>query len=262
MQERHRLEVLSSPRGLALEIFTPTCRAAAQADSLSGGQGRASASDYRPRRLGRGRRIIILGYLMTCSVPADPKQEDLISVLEEAGCPPVRHPQGAAGFLQIRGTPLETEIGKKGPLDYNQGIRLALCLQLQLDALQERGQAMLGLELEDVVVLEGGWFLLVNTHMCVPVDPAGTIEVRAPPVARLGAQPGTLGGINLAPELRGQLSLPLRTSITCSHYSLAKLVAQSMGIKKSLAPLAETRLYYFLKRCLMPDPAQRTFFFI
>ena len=84
--------------------------------------------------------------------------------------------------------------------------------------------------------------------MCASVGSSGDIESVIPPISRVGAAPGTLGGDNLAPELRGQVSLPLIAPPGVTYFSLGKAVARSMGLEKSIAPLDGTRLYFFLRR--------------
>ena len=195
-------------------------------------------------------------------MPADKHIETTIRALEDAGSPAVPREPEAGGFVVVEGTSLPEHIGKWGPMGYADGLRLALCLSLQVDALAQAGRLPLSIELEDVVVVHAGWFLLINTHLCASLGPSGDIESVIPPIARTDAAPGTLGGKNLAPELRGQISLPLLAPVGICSFSLGKAVARSMGLENSIAPLAQTRLFYFLQRCFARDPKERALIFM
>ncbi len=167
----------------------------------------------------------------------------------------------AAGRTEA-GSTLAALLAARGPVDYAAAVDMLHCLVPQLETLLARGKGMPSIEAEDVIVLGGGWYRLAGLHRAWPLQEGGDLTCTAPPVSRTCASPGTLGGECLPPELQGALSLPISCTVQASYFSLAMLLRQALGLQGSLAPLAGSKLYYCLKRCLRPEPAKRQLFFI
>lgn len=153
-----------------------------------------------------------------------------------------------------------------GPVQYEDAVDMLHCLVPQLVELEERGLAMPSIEPEDVAVAGPGQYELVGLHRAWGVEDRGdgprAVVANAPPVARTGAAPGHLGGDCLPPELQGSIKLPHECTPAATYFSLAMLVRRALGLNASLAPLAGSKLYYCLKRCLRPEPERRQLFFI
>ena len=152
-----------------------------------------------------------------------------------------------------------------GPLNYEDAVDMLHCLVPQLDALRSKGRGMPSVEPEDVRILGGGLYELCGLHRSWPVEGSGRdarLVATAPPLARAGAAAGTLGGECLPPELQGTMSLPISCTPSATYFSMAMLVRKALGLQASLAPLAGSKLYYCLKRCLRPEPSERRLFFI
>lgn len=153
-----------------------------------------------------------------------------------------------------------------GPLQYEDAVDMLSCLVPQLSELEARGLAMPSIEPEDVAIVGPGRYDLVGLHRAwgieERVDGSRAVVANAPPVARTGAAPGHLGGDCLPPELQGAIRLPCECTPAATYFSLAMLVRRALGLHASLAPLAGSKLYYCLKRCLRPEPERRRLFFI
>lgn len=152
-----------------------------------------------------------------------------------------------------------------GPLNYEDAVDMFHCLVPQLDALLSKGRGMPSIEPEDVGVLGDGLYELRGLCRSWPVEGNGRdarLVATSPPLARAGAPAGTLGGECLPPELQGTMRLPISCTPSATYFSLAMLVRKALGLQGSLAPLAGSKLYYCLKRCLRPEPSERQLFFI
>ena len=140
------------------------------------------------------------------------------------------------------------------------------CLVPQLEGLERRGLGMPSIEPEDVLVAGKGKYELGGLHRAWSIetreDGSRALVATTPPLSRTGAAPGHLGGDCLPPELQGSLQLPHECTLAATYFSLAMLVRQALGLQASLAPLAGSKLYYCLKRCLRPEPERRQLFFI
>ena len=180
---------------------------------------------------------------MSVLVPESRRQEELFERLRGClGPQSVSYERADNGQAAVAGVSLQEELDTEGPLDYEAGEKLAMCLSLQLDLLEAAGIAPLSLEPEDIVVTPAGLFLYTGVHRCLPLDKNGDISVQIPPLSRVNAVPGTLGGEHLAPEIRGQISIPCTVARQSPLFSLALLVASSMGLKGSIAPIEGTGL--------------------
>jgi hypothetical protein len=141
---------------------------------------------------------------------------------------------------------------KKKHLDYHQGLQLAMCLAVQLAALVSINKGVLFFSDKDITILDDEWFLLTNLDNIVPIVNNNTIML---------SQPISFHGF-LSPEIKNISELPFKTNISCGYYSLALMVIDALGINPSLDQIAESKLYYFLNRCLQENPDNRFILFI
>ena len=207
-------------------------------------------------------------YLMMALVQGSGDQLAMLECLRELGWKgSARVSSSQSGDrIEVEGEPLSTFIPAKGFLEYEDAVDMLHCLTPQLEKLSTRGKGMPSIEKEDVLVLGQGWYLLVGLQRAWDIAGDGgrsaTLECKAPPLARANAAPGTLGGSHLAPELTGQISLPARCTLAASAYSIGSLLRSSLGLEDNLAPLAGSKLYYCIRRCLVEDPTKRHLIFI
>ena len=204
-------------------------------------------------------------------LPASADQLAMVECLRKAGWSgSVQILDDASGdHVRVDGELLSTYLVTRGPMDYYQAVDMLHCIAAQLEALHLRERGMPTLEAEDVIVLGEGWYMLTGLHRAWDLERTvgewaeqSSLISRVAPLARTGASPGTLGGVNTAPEIRGQIRLPAVCSPKATYYSLGSLLRESLGLSKTLAPLAGSKLYHCIRRCLATSPEERRLFFI
>jgi hypothetical protein len=159
------------------------------------------------------------------------------------------------------------------PLDYGQVERLILHLGLQMQVLMEQEQGICGFTLEDIMVLDGDYFLLTGLQQLVSVKNS---SVKNSSVKNSSVKMEPLFTYTyplkfseaakelLAPELREKLAakvLPFTTSVSVGYYSLAKLCLACLGLTDQLEALQGSKMYYCFERCLRVEPAERAFLY-
>ncbi len=167
------------------------------------------------------------------------------------------------------GIHVESEIGmslheytRTKPLDYADGLRLALCLGAQLAALSGNEERLgekygvLFFNIKDILVVNKDLFLLTNLSKILPIEEDNRLVLQ---------YPLSLDGC-LAPELVGANSLPLVVESTCAYYSLALLCLKSLAldddINRGMERLDGSKFYYMLQRCLETNPKKRRFLYV
>ena len=156
--------------------------------------------------------------------------------------------------MDLLGSAMIKKIGKE-TLDFAEVEVLAFQLSLQLQALEARAKTLLFWQPSDLLVIQ--WpksnvklYLLANLTQLVPLaEKAPTQLVLVYPTVY------PLPRESCAPELLKITSLPFLTHRSASYYSLALLCLRLIGL--DLAALTDTKLFYFLERCLHSDPKER-----
>ena len=138
------------------------------------------------------------------------------------------------------------------PLDYHEALRLAICIGINLASLTPLNKSILFLSFDDIYMIDEDWYILSSFNKLVPIISKDVVMLTKP-ISFKG---------NLAPELKNVRSLPFKTNITAVYYSLASLIIEALALENNLAPLAGSKLYYFLQRCLAINPEERYFLFI
>ena len=160
-------------------------------------------------------------------------------------------------------TPLQALV----PMDYAQVDKMILHLCLQVQVLQKYNKGLFGFTLADVRVIDTDVYFLANL--------ANVIDIRT------GTGTGTGAGTDnnnillnftyplkftaekqqfFAPELKAKLAekvLPFTITSSVGYYSLAKLCLYCLQLEDNMEVLAGSKMYYFLKRCLNVNPAER-----
>lgn len=150
----------------------------------------------------------------------------------------------------------------KKPLDYGDGLRLALCLGAQLAELSDN-EARLGgkygvlfFNMKDILVIDSEIFLLTNLSKILPLSDENKLILH---------RPLSFDGF-LAPELIDVKALPLVVESTCAYYSLALLCLKALAldgdVNNDIESLAGSKFYYMLQRCLYENPQKRRFLYI
>ena len=157
------------------------------------------------------------------------------------------------------GLSLEEYVHEK-PLDYADGLRLALCLGEQLTKLAEYNEELgekhgvLFFNIKDIIVVEKDMFLLTNLSKVLPITDENHMILE---------EPLPFNGL-LAPELEGVDTLPLVVNPTCAYYSLALLCLKALDLdfEGGLERLAGSKFFYLLQRCLENDPKKRHLIYV
>ena len=140
-------------------------------------------------------------------------------------------------------------------------IKLIDDLTMQLIYLKKKDFGLYGFDIDDILTIDGT-FILCSTHYLVPLYDDTIILVT--PIK----QPYFSN-----PELFALTILPAEISYKCCYYSLGLLIVFSLlnnyllvgnelktneEINKILHPLHNTKIYWFLKRCLDTNISNRT----
>ena len=134
---------------------------------------------------------------------------------------------------------------KKKNLSYNDAIHMIWYLGKQQKYLLSLGYGLYGLELSDIVVMDGCKFFCVNPHKIVHLDEKGHLSFLAP------FSHSDFGF--LAPEILVSDCVPSFASPTCFFYSLGLIVIYSMfgsKDKEELDVIYGTKLYWCILRLL------------
>jgi hypothetical protein len=131
---------------------------------------------------------------------------------------------------------------------------MAFQLTLQLQLLENRGFTLLFWRPEDILVVQASrqkLYLLISLDQRVALhkkDPLQMVIVY-PDVFPLPVE-------QCAPELLKINLLPFYTDRSASYYSLALLCLKQLNL--SLETIQDTKLFYFLERCLHLEPEKRS----
>jgi hypothetical protein len=136
---------------------------------------------------------------------------------------------------------------------------MAFQLTLQLQLLEARGFSLLFWQPSDILVvyLPSGQklYLLVGLGQLVGLNKKNTQEmvIIYPPIFPLPAD-------KCAPEVLQMHILPFYTHRSASYYSLALLCLKQLNL--SLPDIQDTKLFYFLERCMQGLPEERSLIYL
>jgi hypothetical protein len=143
----------------------------------------------------------------------------------------------------------------KREMSYMEVDLLAFHLSLQMRTLEEHGQTLLFWQPSDILVVEFSekaekLYILANLSQQVPLDKKDETQLCL-------VYPTTypFPQERCAPELLKMTALPFRTQRSASYYSLALLCLDQL--KLPLDQIKDTKLFYFLERCLKLKPSER-----
>ena len=169
---------------------------------------------------------------------------------------------------------LEQYLNKYKFMDYNLVEEMIVYLGSQLSILHKHGLGFLFFNLKDISIIDGKYFIFNSfDELCVINNNVNKkvrhdeIKVRYDEIKDNDDQlicnfPIHKNNKFIAPELKDNQSLPIITNITSSYYSFGLLCVRCLEIDLSLDAIYNTRIYYFLKRCLENDPSKRYFIYL
>lgn len=146
---------------------------------------------------------------------------------------------------------------KDKALDYDETERLIAHIGLQLMLLKTYNKAFLYISLEDITVIDSTYFFIGNLRQALNIYKTNMLFL---------SYPMTIAPADeafLAPEVKKQQKmLPLIVSFTVGYYSLAKICLHCLRLGDNLNPLLNSKMYFFLERCLNTDPEKRVLLYL
>lgn len=142
--------------------------------------------------------------------------------------------------------------GEGDGIGYLMAEKMMLDLGAQFTTLTHMNMGVLFFGIDDIIVIGNDIFMIANLDNIIPLNKNKDLVLM---------HPATFYGL-LPPELENITSLPFITNISSAYYSASIVCIQSMNIDKTMDRIYGSKLYFFLKRCLVIDPAERYFIFI
>jgi len=143
---------------------------------------------------------------------------------------------------------------KNNSLSHNKCIKLIYDLTNQILYLKKLGYSFYGFDINDILVVDD-IFMFCSTQYVLPL--VNELIIFYSPIKKAYFS---------NPELLNLTTLPSEISYKCSYYSLGTLVIYCLlnayikrfeQIEKVIEPLYNTKIYWFIKRCLDSDINKR-----
>ena len=138
--------------------------------------------------------------------------------------------------------------------------QMILHLGNQMILMSDNHLGLLFFKLDSVLLLDNAYFLIADLTTMVPMNSKEQLTLN---------YPLKMEGL-LSPELVDVSTLPVVVSITSSYYSLGLLCVACLGLDLGLDldldldldTIMNSKMYFFLQRCLQSDPNKRYFLYI
>lgn len=147
-------------------------------------------------------------------------------------------------------------------MSYDLVEQMILHLGNQMILMSDNNLGLLFFKLDSILLLDNAYFLIADLTTMVPMNSKEQLTLNYPLKME--------GGL-LSPELVDVSTLPVIVSITSSYYSLGLLCVACLGMDLANDKLnsiimnsniMNTKMYFFLQRCLDSDPNKRYFLYI
>ena len=150
---------------------------------------------------------------------------------------------------------------RREKLQYFEGVKLAQCIGQQLFYLEKYAHTFSWLNLDNILVIDESSFLCTGIEQLMSVDAFGRIWFTTPFSLKLP---------HIAPEIQRLKTLPSYVTYKAAYYSLGSLITFCLAEddeKSTKMPLriefmADTKLYWFILRCIDPEPSARLLLFV
>ena len=150
---------------------------------------------------------------------------------------------------------------RREKLQYDECVKLAQCIGQQLFYLEKYAHTFSWFNLDNILVIDESSFLCIAHEQLMPVDAFGRIWFTTPFSLKLP---------HIAPEIQLLKTLPSWVSYKAAYYSLGSLIIFCLAVddeKSTKMPLrlefiADTKLYWFLLRCIDPVASARLLLFV
>jgi len=172
----------------------------------------------------------------------DSEQEYIIFTAETA--------ETLTNFLKKNGNRLTME----------QTIKMVNDLSKQLAYLELNNLAFYGFDLDDILVINECIFFIANTKYLLDIDET-IIHFYSPIILPYFS----------SPEITKLTNLPSNINYRSNYYSLGSLIvycllnvhiASGLPVDTLLDPICHTKMYWFLKRCFLPNSEKRILLYI
>lgn len=149
---------------------------------------------------------------------------------------------------------------KDGKMPYSVCVRMIYCISRQLDELEKTHKFFYGLDLDNILVINDDIFLIASLQYLMPMSDKTFIFY----------SPFQMPFFS-SPELLSTKSIPAEIHFKCFYYSLGGLFMHCLfgktqtdneDLEKTIDPISQTKMYWFLKRCFASDPSKRSLLFI
>ena len=150
---------------------------------------------------------------------------------------------------------------RREKLQYDECVKMAQCIGQQLFYLEKYAHTFSWFNLDNILVIDDTSFLCIGLEQLMPVDTFGRIWFTTP---FSNKHP------HIAPEIRRLYILPSYVTYKATYYSLGSLITFCLatdtdyGIpdKNVLEFIADTKLYWFILRCIDNEPNARLLLFV
>jgi hypothetical protein len=147
---------------------------------------------------------------------------------------------------------------RREKLQYDDCVKMAQCLGQQLFYLEKYAHTFSWFNIDNILVIDESSFLCVGLEQLMPVDAFGRIWFTTPFSLKLP---------HIAPEIQRLSILPSWVSYKAAYYSLGSLITfclvEDTGLDKNVIEfIADTKLYWFLLRCIDPVASARLLLFV
>jgi hypothetical protein len=150
---------------------------------------------------------------------------------------------------------------RREKLQYLDGVNLAQCIGRQLFYLEKYAHTFSWFNLDNIIVIDESSFLCIGIEQLMPVDAFGRIWFTTPFSLKLP---------HIAPEIQQLKALPSYVTYKAAYYSLGSLIIfclavddeKSTKMQLRLEFIADTKLYWFILRCIDPVASVRLLLFV
>jgi hypothetical protein len=153
---------------------------------------------------------------------------------------------------------LEKYIEKNQFMDYHLVEQMIVHLGSQMNILSNNGLGFLVFNMKDISIIDGEYFIFNN------LDNVCSLNKKEELICNYPIEKKSMF-VFVCPELKSINSLPIIANVSCSYYSFALLCVKCLGLENIESiehKLSNTRMYFFLKRCLDPNPDKRYFLYL
>ena len=150
---------------------------------------------------------------------------------------------------------------RREKLQYDECVKMAQCIGQQLFYLEKYAHTFSWFNLDHIIVIDGSSFLCIGLEQLMSIDAFGRIWFTTP---------FSLKHPHIAPEIQRLKTLPSYVTYKAAYYSLGSLITfclaeddeNSTKIPLRLEFIADTKLYWFILRCINNEPNARLLLFV